>query len=439
VARAAAVAVATCCAVAACSLRSLDGYSGGPVAAEAGAGEGGNSGGDAGTPGGDGGSAAPVTITTVGSVAKGTGLPMQSHLAFAEGAGVWVLFYFDSAAPQSVRTRTSADFVTWTEGAALDLPVAHRGEGRNLAVAYAPLGSTDVFELALSLKNGSSDRRHYNARATLAGGVIAFGPVTQVSSTPAGDPDLDPDGPAIGVANDGFVTTFTGWWTNNPDGGSGGTGNEYAFRSSVADVGGTFAPTWSGTRLETVPTICNARGVVALGSSDLLALWESGDSNPNPTDIRFARANGASWSKVDDVFTQNAAQDPGDWAALAVSATEVHLVRLALDGTFAHRRYDGNGWSDGAAIPPERATVGGGIALARGPSGPMLLAIAEGGGAVRATTWDGTRWGTWATVVPAGAPRAALVSYSSPRASKSAVAWTETSGAGFSISAAELR
>jgi hypothetical protein len=421
----------------ACSL-SLEGYTSDDTTdgGSDGGGDGPGSG-DDGPNGDDGGHASipPVQITTTGQVGKATGLPMQSHLVFAEHAGRWVLFFVDTSTPTELRTRISTDFKTWKDADSLDLPAPHGNEGRNFAIAYAPLGPADIFEVAISAKFGSANRRHHVSRAALAGDTIGFGAITQQCMTPSGDSTLDPDGPAIAIANDGYVHDFTGWWTNLPDGG-GGTGNEWVFRSSIADVGGVFTPTWSGTSIEGVPNICNARGALPIGGADVLSFWEKGDSEPNPQNVRFARMSGGSWSSPSDIFKPPGKMDPGDFAALVVSPTEAHAVRIRLDGNLDHARYDGNKWSGGGSIPPEKVTVGGGIALVLGTGGPMLLALADGGGDVRGTTWNGTAWSTWSTIVPKGTPRTALVGWSS---SKSAVAWTETSGSGFAIGAFQLR
>ncbi|HEY8076585.1 MAG TPA: hypothetical protein VIF62_20815 [Labilithrix sp.] len=422
-------------AAAACSL-SLDGYSAGDATDAASDAAGGDAladalGDDGGTP-----SSAPVQITTTNAATKGSGLPMQSHLLFAAHAQTWVLFYVDSATPMSLRSKLSTDFSTWTDGAALDLPAQHGGDGRDFAFATAEAGGADVIEIAMSIHFGAADKRHLVARATLTGGTIAYGTVGQQSMTPHSDSNLDPDGPAIAIAGDGFVTDFTGWWTNNPDGG-GGTGNAYAFRSSAPDVGGTFAPTWDGTSIETVDIVCNARGALVLGGSAVLALWEKGDVEPDPTNVRASRSNGTSWSNPVDVFQKSAAQDPGDWAALAVAPNDVHLVRMRLDGSLDHARFDGVKWSAGATVPAAALEVGGGIALAEGASGPLLLALAEGGKEVRGSRWDGAAWSQWSPIVPSGATRSALAATNA--SGKSAVLWTESSGSGFAIGAFQLR
>lgn len=70
----------------------------------------------------------------------------------------------------------------------------------------------------------------------LTGETLAYNTPAEVTRSIVSDTALDPDGPSIGVAADGFVTVFTGYRTNNPDG-TGGTGNQYALRSSGAGDG----------------------------------------------------------------------------------------------------------------------------------------------------------------------------------------------------------
>jgi hypothetical protein len=382
---------------------------------------------------------APVDIVDVGTADKSTGLSGQNHLVWAPLAQRWILFYTTSAAPSVLRSKISADFTTWTDGAELALPHANV-DGRNLAIARAPLGAKDVFHLALSFRVAATDRRAYAARAVLTGATLAWNTPSEVTRSIVSDTALDPDGPAIGVSADGFVTLFTGYRTNNPDG-SGGTGNQYALRSSVADDGvSAFAPTWTNFTIEIVPTIANARAAVALGQSDLLSVYEYGDFDPIPRNLRWARSNGATWGSELTVFASATPTDPADWAIHRSSDTDVHVVRRTTAGAFEHRRYDGNAMQAGGAIADEVLESGAGVTLVTLDSPSMMLVGAASSEALRGTTWNGTTWSAWSTVLPpvaSGTRR--WLSSGGAVVGPSAIVWTENRGASHVIAGVRIR
>ena len=384
------------------------------------------------------GSTGTVTIAPAGDAPRSTGSPMQGHVLFAERSSRWVAFAFDGASRRKISTRTSIDFLTWTDGPSIDLPIDHDKDGRNLAVATAAVGDRDVLHLSVSLPDSDSDRRHYWVRGTIAGTALTFSPATQVTQTAVREDRLAPDGAAVGIANDAFVTLFTGWSQGlSPSEPNDGTGNEYAFRSSGADVGADFTTTWQKAYLKTVPTICNARGALAIGSSDLLAFFEKGDEDPRPTNLSWTRGT-TNWSPPADVFEARRSFDAGDWSAARLSDADVHAVRLRQDGVVDHRRWNGSSWQDGAAIPSESLSTGAGLALVKGSTpGSLVLFAVAGGSAIRQTTWNGTAWSAWTTRIAAGPSRSALVATDS--ATRAAIAWTESGSSGFVVAGAVVR
>lgn len=387
----------------------------------------------------DAGALVPIDIADVGTADKATGLSGQNHLVWAPVAQRWVLLYTTSASPSVLRSRVSADFVTWTAGAELALPHANV-DGRNFAVARATLGAKDVFHVALSFRVAANDRRAYAARAVLAGDTLTWNTPAEVTRSIVSDSALDPDGPAIGVAADGFVTLFTGYRTNNPDG-SGGTGNQYALRSSVSDDGGSaFAPAWNNSTIEVVATVTNARAALALGQSDLLSVYEHGDFDPVPRNFRWTRSNGATWASELTVFESASPTDPADWAVLRSSDTDVHVVRRTTAGALQHRRYDGNAMQAGGAIPDEVLENGAGLAFVPLDAPAVLLAGVSSSEAIRATTWNGMAFSAWSDVLPSvtNATRRWLVSGGAP-VGQSALVWTENRGASHVIAGVRIR
>jgi hypothetical protein len=379
-----------------------------------------------------------VDIADVGGADRSTGLSNQQHLVWAPKAARWILFYVTTAAPGALRTKISADFVTWQDGAELVLPHPHGGEGRNFAVARATIADRDVFHLAMSFRVANDDHREYGARAVLTGDALAFETPAEVTRSAASTSSIDVDGPSVAVAGDGFVGHFTGYRTNNADG-TGGTGNAYALRSSVADTGGAWSATYANTTIEVVATICNARATVPVGASGLLHFYEKGDLDPNPRNVRWSRTTGSGWSAELDVFDGAAAMAPGDWALLRTGDADVHVVRYALAGTFDHRRYDGAAMQGGAPIAGEALESGAGLALAPLDGSRMVLVGVSPSEALRAATWDGTAWSPWATLVGPAATARRWLTTGGIAGGPSAVAWTENRGSAHVIAGIRIR
>ncbi len=111
-------------------------------------------------------------------------------------AARWWLFYIDQGAPTLIKTRSSADFITWSDGDSLALPFGHGNEGRTFSVAYADLGGRDVVHITSSLRVASVDRRRFHARATITSQPkIDFEPAYEAHQLTTPCSPLDPDNP----------------------------------------------------------------------------------------------------------------------------------------------------------------------------------------------------------------------------------------------------
>lgn len=380
----------------------------------------------------------PIDLVDVGAADKATGFTGGRHLVWAPAASRWVLFYVSSAAPTILRSKISSDFVTWIDGTPLTMPLPNV-DGRNFAVTRATLGGKDVFHVALSFRVAIDDHRAYVARAVLTGETFAWNTPTEVTRSIQSQADLDPDGPAIAISGDGFVTLFTGYRTNNPDGG--GTGNAYVLRASVADDGvAAFTPTWTNTTIEVVPTITNARAAVPIGTTDLLHVYENGDTQPVPKNLRWSRSTGAAWSSELSVFPSASPLDIADWSMLRVADTDVHVVRRTTAGSLEHRRYDGNAVQAGGAIADEVLETGAGIALVPLGAPSVMLGGVASNESIRATTWNGSAWSAWSSVIPppASATRRWLIAEGAANG-PSAFAWTENRGTSNVIAGVRIR
>jgi hypothetical protein len=379
----------------------------------------------------DGGAGVGVDIASAGSVSTATGLAQQTHLVYAQNGALWWLFYFDSKDPTLLKTRSSPDFATWSDGAALTLPYVHGNEGRDFSVAYASLGGTDLVHVTLSFIENGSNLHHFHARAVIAQGLITFDTPFELAATPnASTNGVDPDGPVTVVGTDGFVEDFSGF-VFNVRGDGGGVGNESAWRSTRADTGGAWSESWGGLQLlEIVPNYANARGVLTQSAGGLVAFWENGSSEPHPDNIDFAFWTGA-WSDAGPIGA-NLSQDSNDWTVTQDAAGMPHFVRRGLDDSFHIRRWMGGTWVGGASIPTDPGKTGSGIVLETIGSGTKTLyAIAsDAADSVRATTTNGNSWVPWSTLVGSMAERSYLSGYASIASQKAALIWTETRGNG---------
>jgi hypothetical protein len=358
----------------------------------------------------------PVLLAHVGGN-YATGLAQQVHLVYATHAKRWWLFVADAASPTVIGSVTSADFASWTPGPSLTLPYGHDGDGRAFSVAYADRGGRDVLHFSISLRPSASDFRHYHARASVAGAALTFVAPAQLDRVPANDDTLVPDGPATAVTSSGIVVDTSGY-SMKDDAGT-GYGNEYAWRSTTSDDG---TAGWSAAWVTLVP----------MASDAVLAVWEKGDVEPNPTDLHFARLVGSSWTTPDGVFSRADPLDKNDWSVWRVSDTEIHAVRRGLAGAFEHRIFDGTSWQNGAAIAQDPGAAGTGLVLVATGAGVLLAQI--GGGAaspVRATTFARGAWSGWTSLVATTKRRTSLTraSVSGP----AALVWTEATQAGADV------
>jgi len=371
-------------------------------------------------------------IALAGSVSSATGKAQQTHVFYAPASQTWWLFFLDGGDPNVMKTRFSKTFDSWSDGPKLTLPIPHDGDGRNFSVVSKTIGGADVLHLALGLRVSASERRHYHVRATLSP-ALAFGPPVLVRTLVHDEPKLDPEGTVSALAQDNALYDMSPWTPDNLDAGidvSGGLGNANAWRST--DDGMSFAL----EHIERVSEYVNANAFVPLSSGEALAFWEAGDKEPDASNVRFSRRT-STWSGPSSVFDPDATQSDNDWNVVRVRDNDVHAVRRTSAGAYEHRRYDGNAWSPGNAIPASSAKFGSGIFLATDSKDVMLYAIAaDAASTVVTTRWNGTAWSMWSafvvgvTDVPAARN---FLSGWSDGAGKVALIWTQTSGGAFEI------
>jgi hypothetical protein len=341
-------------------------------------------------------------IVAKGVVANASGLPHQTHLFFAENAKRWWALYITGT--NEIASASSADLVTWTPSATLLLPSPHGNDGRVFGVGYRSIAGHDVVHIGISVHGTApttTDLRHYHARATVTGSAIAFGSVDDVSSV--SDPNFkDPDGTVTIISRSNDVIEASGWTDLN------GPENAVVFFSATKDLGTSWNPGFaSGVLLQVVTRIVNSKALVDVGDAGTLALFESADSEPDPSNIRSSTIGPLVASSV--AIFANAPQDFGDWATARIDDANVQIVRRTLAGTIEQARWNGSAWNPVQSLPAEPTLIRTGLALTALGTNLSLVAISsDASNTVREIRWDGAAWGAWKTIEPSAHARTSL-------------------------------
>ncbi|MEZ4257918.1 MAG: hypothetical protein R3B36_02540 [Polyangiaceae bacterium] len=378
---------------------------------------------------------AAVVLAAVGGVDAPTGYAQQTHLVYAVNAQRWWLFTFDDAAPDAIRTRSSVDFVTWQAGPEIPLPHPHGKHGGFLSVAYADVGAVDVVHVAAEFYLGTVDQRHYHARVTLSGAALAYGAFELVSRVGDALMPAAPIGPVALVTPAGGVVDGTGYspYFGNPA----TTANMNAYSASTTELGTSWTPGF-GPREDvgSVPFTVHTRAFAALGGSDVLAVWESADGEPKPTNLRWARRTNGVWGGGVTALPASATLfGANDWSLARLGDADVHVVRRAGDD-YVHRRYDGAAFVDGQVLSKAPASDDAGLVLLHdGVSRVMAVTLGPAPDhKVIACTWSAApapSWGPWRELVSAPAERSFVSGYAS--GGRAAVIWTERDAAGSKV------
>ena len=391
----------------------------------------------------DGGSVAAHTLATVGNVASETGFAQQQHIVYATHGARWWLFYVDEADQRVLKTQWSTDFATWTAGASLVLAEASGNEGRNFSVAYADLGGKDVVHIAFS-HHESGDANAYHARATLDAGTVTFGAPTLVATSAYIFADAEPDGPVAATSSNGTAYSATGWINEKPFKGFDTVGNMDVFASTSPDDGTTAGPLTSYVLHSWVPLFVHNRALVPLGGAQMLAVWSAGDTSPDPSDLSWS-LSASGWSTNASLFGSASATAMNDWSVCAATANDVHAVRRKVNGgandAYEHFRFDAvaGTWSAGGAIPNDAGAYGTGIVLlTNGPKTSLFAIGSDVQSRVRRTTWDGSSWSPWTTVVGSAAKRAFLSGSGCGSKAHAAITWTEGGAAPYRVVGADV-
>jgi hypothetical protein len=387
---------------------------------------------------------ATIASVTGANGVFGTGRAQHRHLVYAPNSAVWWAFWVDPASPSTLACAYSADLVTWTAGTALTLPkplcggnqtASYNGQAdaRNFGATVVANGATDVLHVAACLyDSGAAQAQLYDCRATLGASSISWGTPTQAQVTAT---FWSPDGTAPVVAADGSYLINSGL----PRFAGHNQGNETGEYNATKDTSGSWTPgAWSHYEIETAGAETSSHAAVPLSGGTALWLWDLGDVDNAPTDIRWGKADiGGVTPTAASVFGSSVTCDGNDWGVTRRTATDVHVVRRTGSNTYAHRRFNGTSWSAGDAIPNQTSLAGGGVALCSDGTDVYLAVIDSAAGqAVRYVKWTvGGGWGSWTDLDNTSAARSSLAAMQEATgAAKLAFVWCENpSGTNYNV------
>ncbi len=347
------------------------------------------------------------------------GAPQQHHAVFMEAASAWAIFYLRSSSSKEIAHKLTGDFITFADGASVVLPSDHNNDGRGFDVTYAKLGVDDVVHVGVSVDN-QNQRRHFHARKATSSPAFST-PVEISNNTTNNFNTLDPDGTSVLILESGKVLTATGFTTV---GNTGHVGNAGVFLSKNADVGGA---TWPAEQealveVEVESSSVNARALTRHPNGAFM-VWDRGDDDPMPSELGWAKLEGATWGAPGAVDLPKTKMNIADWG-LAMSGGKPNVVRYA-NGQYLHRVYDG-GWQAGPAIPSAPHAGGEGLVVLDVGGTLTIFALTAQTGALRRSRFVSGGWSAWEEIA---APSSTRHQLSGSVAGNTAVLlWTNVDG-----------
>jgi len=377
---------------------------------------------------GDGG-ITPVAMGTVGAKVYATGYGEELHILQAQSTSEYWLFYVDDTAGE-IKTRSSPDFVSWTERAALPVNVA---DGNNFSLAHALLGGVDVVHLVANTSGTSYATRH--VRATIASEQITPSDIDIVPDTDdngaagSGGGTCPNDAPSVTILPDGHVYDVTAW-TGHPNKGT--TCDTNVYLSTAVDTGTawTFGLAHDGYYVS-VPSYAYSHELLTLPEAGVaLALWPDEDNSAqtqfdsvgwafSPTFVLDSGAIGTDGTvpvASAELFAGMGTQmSSDDWAACRLSDGDIHVVRHVLNGgavqSFEEVRWNGSQWLQETAPPQVRSLSNTGVVLLAGsdPTRGMLLGAIGTDNSIQIAKWTAASgWAAVATLPATTTPRQSL-------------------------------
>ena len=369
---------------------------------------------------------------TIATLAGSAGLGSERHAAWGPNSQLWWAFGYTGTS--TLASWYSNDGATWSAGATHALSQAHNSEGRNLAVAIKSLNGIDTVQFSLPYKSGTS--LGLNAlRATISGTTITYhSSDTAVASATADSGALYWASSGLEFDGNNHLHLSNGWAAN----GNGDVNSD----DSTVDAGTAEQMTpvsWTGHQVDSTPLTQNRSAyVVDKGGSNAGLICDDGASSSGTTGLSWFNWNGSSWDVVnsDNVAVTGTITsiDKNDWGAVFISPSNGHVVyREAGTGNLIHRRWDGNSWGAGQAVPAQTNLAGGGVALTTDGASVWAVVIdTDAANTVRSCQWSdlahnkvGDQWGSWQIVESSSATRTFIGVVKDVAASVGLAYWSE--------------
>lgn len=381
-----------------------------------------------------------VTIfSSVGtSMSAATGLSHQGHIGYAANIGRWYCFALTST--QTLSYAYSADGSSWTtSGTTLTLANAHGSEGRNFGFGYLNTSSTDIVHLNSNYYI-SGNEQVYHVRMTLGATSFTVSNVeTQLTTVSAGS-EVGQGGGKVAFDSANRPIDTSGYFKI----GASVYGDGSVARATNTDSGSWTAGFGSTTAVYNSPTYsATSMWLESLGSTNLVFMCDDPASTGTLSQLYYATYTSGSWNALATVLSASVtATSTANWAKVAVSTTDVHVVALSNNSnTLVHRRFNGTTWSNGQSIPNLTLHSSSGLHLLTDGTNAWLFAIDSSNNVcylkwtAATPSWDAS----WTTLDTGGANARQYVTGGISSDGKTIiVGWTEANGTNWNIASAKL-
>jgi hypothetical protein len=403
----------------------------------------------------------PVTIAPTGATSLAVGFGVQAHSFFARNDGSYWLFYTDGT--PGIRTRTSKDFRTWTDGDTVSLGgvAGTVDDGSNFSLAYDDIAGHDVVHILANTKNGL-DPPAVHLRGTVSVGHFK---VTKTISLANTNIVCDAAGPTTLISADHHVYDMTAWMSHSCC-----SCDSNLFVSQSPDTGDDWSPGFAFKGfVYSIPNSTYAHQLVELPSAGpgvVFGAWPDMDPGNGTlfdsigwalsTSIGVGGPNfqgreqdvtGVGYGQVastEAFFSAGGKASYNDWSICRLADNEVYAVRhvgadAADVGLFQQARYDGAMFQSSTAPPTVAAASNSGVVLLGDgvASHGMLLVVIGRDNALHIFKWTNGQWATLPVLPSSGALRHTL-SGTGCAGPGARVFWTEGANAPYAVKGVDL-
>lgn len=380
---------------------------------------------------------ANTLVANNGNAPNSTGQGTQYHV-WDDGTNLWHV-YLSGTNTLSSQYSTD-DGATWTAGASETLSNSHNLEGRNLSLVFKTISVNRIL-VTVSYNISTTNRKSYVLVGKTSGTTLTWDNAsdTQFAANTASDPTTGLyDGQAIIFDSNNKPAASTSH-TSSAGADMAGSNFTNAVTSGAWTVGTTTDTDISGVANEV-----GSHWLTDLGSGNLLLITDNAASTfPAANNLLWSKRTGTTWGASASVFASSTSIKLNGWGAVAVSASDVHVVYQSSTSTFTHRRWNGTSWSNGNSLPTLtfRSTTGAaGMPLFTDGTNVWAFCI-DSSSNIKYCKWtSGTGWdASWTTLDSAGgATRNNLQVCPQYRNSRIFVSWTEGSTSPYAIKGATL-